>query len=83
MEAPGSVIVENAEGKGENEVAVFKLEADGLVYEEKIRDYLSSPPEAEPDTDSDTETSEEAEPRTEEAEPSDNDSPHIPTKTLK
>ncbi|MED1665181.1 SH3 domain-containing protein [Brevibacillus laterosporus] len=83
VEAPGSVIVENAEGKGENEVAAFKLEADGLVYEEKIRDYLSAPPETEPDTDSDTETSEEAEPRTEEAEPSDNDSPPHSNKNAK
>ncbi|WP_255253040.1 SH3 domain-containing protein [Brevibacillus laterosporus] len=79
VEGTGSVILENAEGKGEKEIAVFKLEDNGLVYEEKIRDYLSSSPETEPDVDSDTVTDEKAASGAEETSPHDNE-PASPSK---
>ncbi|MCR8984239.1 SH3 domain-containing protein [Brevibacillus laterosporus] len=79
VEGTGSVILENAEGKGEKEIAAFKLEDNGLVYEEKIRDYLSPSPETEPDVDSDTVTDEKAESGAEETSPHDND-PASPSK---
>ncbi|MFB0831275.1 SH3 domain-containing protein [Brevibacillus laterosporus] len=79
VEGTGSVILENAEGKGEKEIAAFKLEDNGLVYEEKIRDYLSPSPETEPDVDSDTVTDEKAASGAEETSPHDNE-PASPSK---
>ncbi|WP_238547456.1 SH3 domain-containing protein [Brevibacillus laterosporus] len=79
VEGTGSVILENAEGKGEKEIAAFKLEDNGLVYEEKIRDYLSPSPETEPDVDSDTVTDEKAASGAEETTPHDNE-PAFPSK---
>ncbi|WP_094700143.1 SH3 domain-containing protein [Brevibacillus laterosporus] len=79
VEGTGSVILENAEGKGEKEIAAFKLEDNGLVYEEKIRDYLSPSPETEADVDSDTVTDEKAASGAEETSPHDNE-PASPSK---
>lgn len=45
-ESPDQVIVENSVGNGEKEIAIFKLDDTGLVYEGKKADYL--PENAEP-----------------------------------
>lgn len=51
VEDARQVIVKNAAGKGENEIASFLLGEKGLEYDEKLADLQSDPEEAtEPDT---------------------------------
>ncbi|MEK4343031.1 SH3 domain-containing protein [Brevibacillus sp. FSL L8-0710] len=46
-ESPELIIVDNPTGEGEGEIAFFKLEEKGLVYEGKKDDYLSETAEGE------------------------------------
>ncbi|RAP21085.1 hypothetical protein C2W64_03668 [Brevibacillus laterosporus] len=61
VEGPGSVVLENAEGRGEYEIATFKLEDKGLEYEEKKADYLTANPEVDPEAELETKPWSEAE----------------------